>query len=192
MNSANSSARAIGCVVLAAGSSQRFGSDKRNYRLPNGLTLLEQTLAHLQSVFDQRILVLRPDDTSLAAQFGNDWKIVSAADAPQGMGHSLAAAVPHIRTWSAAVIALADMPWVSVNTLQAIIQAVATDNLVIPHYRGQRGNPVGIGANYFHELIQLQGDTGARVLFQHHSDKVIKLEVKDPGILQDMDTPPAP
>jgi molybdenum cofactor cytidylyltransferase len=108
-----------------------------------------------------------------------------------GMGHSLAAAAPYFQAWPGAVIALADMPWVSSTTLQAIAQALTPDSLVVPHYQGQRGNPVGIGSRYFRELMSLHGDTGARALFQRHADKVIKLEVPDPTILQDLDTPPS-
>lgn len=180
----------VGCVVLAAGSSRRFGSDKRAYRLPNGLTLLEQTLAVLQPAFEHRVLVLAPGDTSLAAQFRANWHIVMAADASEGMGHSLAAAVPHFRAWSATVIALADMPWITMKTLQLIRRTLTPDTLVVPFYKGQRGNPVGIGAAYFPELADLRGDAGARMLFQRHADHMVRLDVSDPGILQDMDTPP--
>lgn len=182
---------AIGCVVLAAGSSQRFGSDKRKFQLPGGYTLLEQTLTRLQPAFHKRVLVLRPGDETLAAQFSDRWKIVIASEARKGMGLSLAAAVPEFQGWSGAVIALADMPWIANATLHSIIQTLTSDALVIPHHQGQRGNPVGIGANYFPELAQLQGDTGARTLFQRYVNKVVNLEVPDPGILQDMDTPPA-
>lgn len=190
MSNVSPSTPAIGCVVLAAGSSRRFGSDKRVHRLPNGLTLLEQTLTNLHDVFHQRMLVLRPGDEELALRWQARWKIVVANDAGLGMGHSLAAAVPYFQAWPGAIIALGDMPWVSTATLQALAQALKPDSLVVPHYQGQRGNPVGIGSDYFQELALLQGDTGARTLFQRHASKVIKLELPDPGILQDLDTPP--
>lgn len=191
MADAKSQTSNIGCVVLAAGTSRRFGGDKRNYKLPNGLSLLEQTLANLYPQFRERVLILRPGDGVLAMQFQSQWKIVIAIEASEGMGRSLAAAVPSMQNWDGAVIALADMPWIAPGTIQHIIETLTPASLVVPHHQGQRGNPVGIGANYFPELSQLQGDTGARTLFQRHADKVIKLDVPDPGVLQDMDTPPA-
>ncbi len=180
----------VGCIVLAAGSSRRFGSDKRQHRLPGGKTLLEQTLDNVSQVFEQRVLVLRADDTDLAARHGDQWQIVLAVDAAQGLGHSLAAALPTVAAWSGAVVALADMAWVQPASFRAVQQAVRPDTLVVPFHCGQRGNPVGIGSTYFEKLTTPHGDNGARALFGEFRDRVIRLELDDPGILQDLDTPP--
>jgi len=184
------SAAPVGCIVLAAGSSRRFGSDKRQHRLPGGKTLLEQTLDNVGQVFEHRVLVLRADDVALALRHGNQWQIVLAVDAELGLGHSLAAALPTAAAWSGAVVALADMAWVQPTSLRAVQQAVQPDTLVVPCHKGQRGNPVGIGSAYFDRLKTPHGDNGARTLFGEFRDKVIRLELDDPGILQDLDTPP--
>lgn len=180
-----------GCIVLAAGSSRRFGSDKRQFMLPTGSTLLEQTLATVRAVFDHRVLVLRADDDELAARYRADWQIVLASHAALGMGHSLAAALPVVQDWSGAVIALADMAWVQPQSFRALQAASKPDALVVPFHQGERGNPVAIGSDYFSKLANLQGDSGARQLFGEFSDKVIRLELDDPGILRDMDVQPA-
>lgn len=180
----------IGCIVLAAGSSKRFGSDKRNYRLPGGATVLDLTLALLHPLFTQHVLVLKPDDDELARRFGDDWHIVRAPQAALGMGHSLAAAMRPAADWQGAVIALADMPWVQPKSIAAIRDALQSDVLVVPYYQGQRGNPVGIGSRYFAQLAGLQGDSGARQLMQEFSDRMVKLELDDPGLVRDLDTPP--
>jgi molybdenum cofactor cytidylyltransferase len=177
--------------VLAAGSSQRFGSDKRQFVLPTGITLLEQTLATVREVFDHRVLVLRADDSDLAARYRADWQIVLAPHAALGMGHSLAAALPPVQHWPGAVIALADMAWVQPQSFRAVQAALKPGALVVPFHHGERGNPVGIGSDYFSRLQNPQGDSGARQLFGEFSDKVIRLELDDPGILQDMDVQPA-
>lgn len=180
----------VGCIVLAAGAGTRFGSDKR--LAPFGAdTLLAHTLGSLAPVFARRILVLRAGDSALARRFAPDWQIVVAADAGKGMGHSLAAAIAHASGWSGAVIALADMPYVLPATCAAIAARISPGKLVVPFHRGARGNPVGIGSSFFNDLAQLQGDQGARVLLQRHAAAVVKLEVEDPGILRDVDTPAA-
>lgn len=180
----------IGCIVLAAGTGSRFGSDKRQARFGTG-TLLDTTLRNIAPLFAQRILVLRAGDKALAARYAADWQIVFAADAEKGMGHSLAAAMALTGDWTAAVVALADMPFVQGSTFEALSASLAADNLVVPYYRGERGNPVGIGKRYFPELARLQGDQGARHLLRQHAAAVVRIDVEDAGILRDIDTPAA-
>lgn len=180
----------IGCIVLAAGSSKRFGSDKRQHLLPTGKSVLISTLELLEPLFEERVLVLKPEDEALAKQFSKEWEIVIASEASKGMGHSLAAAIPCAAQWQGAVIALADMPWVQAESIIRIKSALTPHTLVLPFYQGQRGNPVGIGRDYFKQLAALQGDSGARQLLQEQSSKVIKLDIEDPGLVKDLDTPP--
>lgn len=180
----------IGCIVLAAGSGTRFGTDKRQALL-GGNTLLGHTLGTIAPQFSKRILVLHPGDEALAGHFAGNWQVLLAADARKGMGHSLAAAMACTRDWAGAVIALGDMPLVLAATYRAVRDALTTENLVVPHYHEQRGNPAGIGQRYFAELARLEGDQGARKLLELHAATVLRLAVDDPGILRDVDTPEA-
>ncbi|HWK54865.1 MAG TPA: nucleotidyltransferase family protein [Hyphomicrobiales bacterium] len=181
----------VGCLVLAAGRASRFGADKRLARLPNGNTLLAQSLENAATVFSQRILVLREDDGEPIQRYRDNWLIVTAAQAARGMGHSLAAALPALQAWDAAVVILADMPWIKPQTLRRIADAAAADTLVVPYCGGQRGNPVCIGRDFFTELASPQGDQGARLLLQRHPTRLLRLDLDDPGILRDVDTPQA-
>lgn len=183
-------ATGIGCIVLAAGTGSRFGSDKRQARL-GGITLLEQSLNTIAPLFNKRLLVLRPGDETLASGFAPFWQVLFASEALKGMGHSLAAAMAGTHDWDGAVIALADMPLVQAATFCAIRDHLAADTLVVPCYQGRRGNPVGIGRQFFAELACLQGDQGARKLLEQHAGAVVRLTVDDPGILRDIDTPEA-
>ena len=99
-----SSTSGIGCIVLAAGSGTRFGSDKR-LALLGGRSLLDTTLANIAPVFDKRILVLRAGDEALGNRHASDWQIVLAANAGKGMGHSLAAAMALVALSQVATIA---------------------------------------------------------------------------------------
>ena len=181
----------IGCIVLAAGSSRRFGADKRRATLPGGRTLLDHTLSSIPGSFHDRILVLHPGDEALARDYAGQWQIVIAEKASLGMGHSLAATIELTRQWDGAVIALADMPWVRPGTYRLVQEAVRPDKLVLPYYRDQRGNPVGIGSHFFPLLAGLEGDSGARGLFQQHPESVVRLALQDVGIVKDVDTPDA-
>ena len=52
---------------------------------------------------------------------------------------------------------------------------------------GQRGHPVGFGIEHRDALLALDGDTGAKSLLM--SQHVTRVDVGDPGILRDVDTP---
>lgn len=179
----------IGVIVLAAGSSRRFPSDKRLALMPDNKELLASTLASIPVTFSRRLLVLRPGDEALARRFEQAWEICFAPRAHLGMGHSLAYAVSELEDWQGAVIALGDMPFVHPDTYTAVQEALCIQPLVRPFYRGQPGHPVGFQAAYFSELAALQGDEGARSLLARHSDKLHQHPSEDPGILRDIDTP---
>lgn len=178
----------LACIVLAAGNSSRFGSDKRLARNNQGKTLLALTLQSIPSDFRQRMLVLHPGDEAIASAHAADWQIVYAAFSQQGMGNSLAAAIPLIADCSAVLVALADMPLILPSTFASLIAAARPDRIVVPFFEHQRGNPVVIGSDFFSKLKELQGDSGARQLMQQHAGLMVRLEVDDPGVLRDVDT----
>ena len=179
-----------GAVILAAGASTRFGSDKRNYRLAGKRTVLETTLAAYQHVFDEIYLVLQPEDKSWATCPATV-KPVYAADAALGMGHSLAAGIRAARHLGFLFVALADMPHVQAATLRRLVDAMTDSRSIVqPAYLGAPGHPVGFGSAYFDELERLSGDVGARQVLAAHPNQVTRLEVSDAGVVEDIDVPP--
>ncbi len=188
------SARHGGALLLAAGFSRRFGSDKRQHLLPDGTPLLLATLQKYD-VFENLAVVIRDPDDSPAQWLENrasPVRVIVAADAHLGMGHSLAAGVAAIADWSYVLVGLADMPFVSSQTLLLLRSEMDTKTaprIIVPTYAARRGHPVGFDATFFDELKTLQGDAGARDLLQRSASEVVEVPVEDPGILKDIDFP---
>ncbi len=185
----------IGGIVLAAGSSRRFGNDKRLHPLSDSKTLLEVTIRSAMNDMDRLLVVLRKED-----EFGdrlNDLvndrfiEFYRAPDSAKGMGNSLANAIHKADNWQAALILLGDMPYVQQSTLQAIIAAYKPNSgaIIVPTVDGQPGHPVLFDQCYFDEIATLDGDEGARSILAAHPDKIIRVAVNDAGILLDIDTP---
>jgi CTP:molybdopterin cytidylyltransferase MocA len=108
------------------------------------------------------------------------------------MGHSIAAAIRTVPAdWTAALICLGDMPFVTPATLQALADAGREDRVVAPVHEGRRGNPVAWGRTFFPALAALTGDVGGGSILEGAGDRLISLPVDDPGILIDIDTPEA-
>jgi molybdenum cofactor cytidylyltransferase len=179
----------IGIIILAAGSSHRFGTDKRTACMPDGTPLLSATLANVPDTFNRRILVLKKTDEELGGLYADRWQICYAENPETGMANSLASGIAKAENWSAAVIGLGDMPYISSTTYSALQQGLEKHDIVIPVSKGKRGNPVGFHERFFDEIMQLQGDQGARSLLKNFAEECFEIEVSDNGISQDIDTP---
>lgn len=116
--------------------------------------------------------------------------IAVCRDAARGMGHTLAAGVRASDGAAGWVVALADMPGILPSTIALVAQALGGGaSIVAPRFRGDRGHPVGMASRFRDDLLALQGDAGARAIVAAHKDAVTLLDVDDPGVLKDIDTP---
>lgn len=183
--------RGITGILLAAGSSRRFGSNKLVVPLPDGTPLVLAVVRRLQFVVNAVIVVVHPQDQVLPELLATEnVQVVICQNADAGMGASLAAGVAasgDARGW---IIVLADMPAIQISTLQRVAQAL--DNgavLAAPYHAGQRGHPVGFRSSVRDELLTLSGEAGARDILTRHAAAVVRLDVDDAGILLDIDTP---
>jgi molybdenum cofactor cytidylyltransferase len=186
---------AIG-VLLAAGRGTRFDPSGQSSKLlapldEHGTSVACAAARRLRSSVPTVLAVVRPGDETLAqALNGAGCDVVFAPDAARGMGASLATAVRASLDAQGWIVALADMPWIEPATISAIARRLDKGaSIVVPCYRGMRGHPVGFGAMHGDALAALDGDAGARALIVAASDTVTTLDVDDPGILADVDTP---
>lgn len=179
-----------GVLLLAAGRGTRFGSDKRRARLPNGALLLDGSIAAIEKTGLPLRVALGPDDADLAkALAARHIATIRCAEAPRGMGATLAAAVRRLPPWDALLVALGDMPWLQPESIAAVARATSPASICVPCHAGRRGHPVAFGARFLPELAALDGDRGARDLLLRHAALVRELPLDDPGILRDVDRP---
>ena len=180
----------VGALLLAAGSGSRFGGDKRLAVLPNGKTVLQQSIEAISPAVDALRVVLRPGDTDVATWLdasGVDY--IVAERAPRGMGYSIADAIAWVGEWHSCLIALGDMPFIQTSTVAAVVEAAREYSLVVPSYRGRWGQPVAFHRCYFAALAKLTGDIGARSVIHMHREARHELAVGDSGIIRDIDSP---
>ncbi|HEX6137811.1 MAG TPA: nucleotidyltransferase family protein [Casimicrobiaceae bacterium] len=185
-------------ILLAAGRATRFGSDKLLAPLANapadlaaGTPVGIAAARHLVAAVPDSIAVVRAQEDVLAKRLrASGLRIVVCADADDGMGASLACGVAAARDADGWVIALADMPWIAPVTIRAVVDALAAGaDIAVPAFDGERGHPVGFARRHYDALAVLRGDAGARALLRSHPHRVALLDVDDPGILRDVDTP---
>ncbi len=190
----------FGILVLAAGQSSRFGSDKLLAHMPDGRPVIAHSLAPLLAISrEEKIklcVITRPDNISLIHYLTLENIPYSLCpDAHQGMGHSIAHGIKTHQTWDGWVIALADMPKVSQALVTELIQNINQHKHVIvrPHVISENkkipAHPVYFPRHLGYQLSQLQGDRGAKELIKLHSQSLKSLDILEGDNLIDVDTP---
>jgi molybdenum cofactor cytidylyltransferase len=177
-------------ILLAAGSSQRFGADKQSTLVGEEPMLTRAARLLLDAGFVTPIVVLGPraaEHRPLLA--GLPLRIIENPAAPSGMASSLVVATDTAGNADAVVVTVCDQPAVTAEHLQALVAAwrKTGSSIVASSYAGTRGVPALFAANHFAELRQLGGDHGAGPLLARHAGSVHGVPLARGEV--DIDTP---
>jgi molybdenum cofactor cytidylyltransferase len=182
----------IAGVVLAAGTSSRMGRNKLFLSLQGETVLRRAVRTALAAGLDPVVVVLgHESERALGELAGLRCTPVVNQDYARGINTSLKtgiAAVPHASR--AALVMLADMPFVTEAMLSTLIERYQTAGapLVVSNYEGVEAPPMLYDSSLFEELRALDGEgCGKKVVKRHRSEG---LEVRWPKTaLQDLDVP---
>ena len=178
-------------ILLAAGSGSRFGGGKLIHPLADGTPIGIASVRNLRAALPEVLAVVRDGDDALRALLEVEGIAVRVCtDAHLGMARSFVCGIDACQDADGWVIALGDMPFLLPQTTKTIAERVAqTGRIAVAAYRGQRGHPVGFGRRYLDDLLNLQGDEGARSVIGRHLSELEIVDCDDRGILRDIDTP---
>ncbi len=156
----------IVAIVLAAGRSTRFGTQKL-ISDAGGRPLVRRTVVGvLDSAVDGVTVVTGADAQAVRAALGGlDVDFVHNLEYGRGMGSSIATGVRSLGAEvDAVVIVLGDQPTSGGPVLDTLISAYRSCDrpIVVPEFAGVRTPPVLFGRALFARLAGLSGDRGAR------------------------------
>ncbi len=187
--------RRIAAVVLAAGRSTRMGAVNKLIAEIGGKPLVriaaEQALASRASP----VIVVTGHERERVEQALNGLpvKVVHNPDYAEGLGTSLKAGIAAVPdNADGAIICLGDMPQVNAALIDKLIAAFDPAHgalVVVPSIAGRRGNPVVWSRRFFHDLMAISGDIGARHLIGSYAEAVAEVPVEGDAALTDVDTP---
>lgn len=191
------SEKRIAAVVLAAGESRRMGDVNKLTMQVDGTPMVARVVYAVQQSGVQRIIVVtghQPERIEEALS-GCNVELVHNPDYAEGIGTSVRTGVAALGDdVHGALVALGDMPWVSVEVIDRLVDAFTSDgqlSIFIPMFGRKRGNPVLWGAQHFPELLALTGDVGGKALFHRHAAAICYVDVESAGVNIDVDTPEA-
>lgn len=183
----------ITAVVLAAGRGERMGS---GYVKPlvkvGGQPILARVLAAIDraGVIDVVVVLGASADAIRGSLRLDRRRIVLNPDPARGMGSSLALGLANTASHaSGALVFHADMPGVQPETIRAVCR-LATEGaaLAAPSFDGQRGFPVFFSRGEIPAVLAtLRGDEGGRRYLAAHRERLVVVDVSDPGCIRDID-----
>ena len=180
----------ISGIVLAAGTSTRFGETKQ-LAILHGRPLVAHAIDALRTAAVEEILViLGHDEAAVRAVLPNDVTVIRNPAYRDGQATSLAAALHDVSDESeAAVVLLADQPGVTASEVAALIEGFRETRSQIVRLRYTDGpGPALLSREIYAEAGHLTGDAGARVLMASHPEWVHEVPIDRPAP-RDVDTP---
>lgn len=185
-------------IILAAGRSTRMGRSKALLMTPGGQTFVSRLVETLtRGGIDAPFVVGRPDDQQLRATVealnsGARWIENLEADTGGQLSSVLAglrkADRPGVR---ALMVVPVDAPMIAVETVTKLAEVFGSTGapIVRARYRGHNGHPVVFSRAVFDELRRADPSIGAKAVVRAHESTIINVEVDDPGVIGDIDTP---
>jgi len=179
----------ISAIILTAGKSERMGSPKALLPI-RGRTFLENILDAISRTAIQDTLVVVGHHRKEIEQRVSLPFVVFNPDYEKGMITSLQAGIRALPPeTSGAFLFLVDHPLVEPGTIEAMIEHLAPNRIVLPVFEGRRGHPVLFASEILQEILDLPSTQGANIVVRKDPGRIVEVSVNAPGILVDIDTP---
>lgn len=180
----------IGAVLLAAGHSRRFGSDKLLYPV-EGRPMIQRAMETLPPGMPA-VLVTRSQAVARLAESYPCIKVVDCPDEADDVALSIRLGLQALPEETAgAMFLVCDQPRLSRRSVTrlALCFARAPERIwVLAH--GQRwGNPCVFPRRLFGELAALPEGKSGKLVIHRHEDEVSLCQIPDGRELEDMDRP---
>lgn len=179
-------------VILAAGASRRMGSPKMLLPFDSG-TILQHVVGSYLTVLDSEkiIVVTGGDHARVSASVASmGVKIIYNERSGDGMQSSVQAGISRAAKLAPnCFLALGDQPLIKPQTIRQLAESHLHSKAVVtqPTYLGKGGHPIVIASHAAEQILALGPSDTLKSFVNKHA--VNKVEVDDPFVLKDVDTP---
>lgn len=182
-----------GIVILAAGSSSRFGGIKQLLQF-NKKTLIEHVIDEAAGAELNPVVVVtgayadevskKIDNKKITIVFNEHWERGMASGIVTGLQKALIVS----KEIENIIIAVCDQPYISSILFQQLSdkKRKSGKSIVASSYAGTLGTPALFSKKYFKELLNLKGDEGAKSLIRKYNNETTSVLFKKGNI--DVDT----
>jgi molybdenum cofactor cytidylyltransferase len=182
---------ACAVIILAAGSSRRFGTDNKLLANFRGKPLLSHVMGVVSGLPVAQKLLVTGHDRHAVAGLGEAFGILPIHNDQHlaGMGTSIACGVRNLASGVAAVfIVPGDMPLIAPDDFLKLAALLRTPETICrPQFEDRPGHPVLFARAYFPALARLQGENGAQDVIRAAGHHLATIEQANPDTTYDVD-----
>ncbi|MFX1508239.1 MAG: NTP transferase domain-containing protein [Promethearchaeota archaeon] len=186
----------ITLIVLAAGESRRFPSNKLLFEIKKNVTIIELLLSSiLTSKVDQILVILGHEAEAVDKKVQKVNTGIKTVINPQyrqgGMSSSIRLGVEEALESQAVLITPADIPFIPSEVINLLIDYYLSNSplLIIPTYQGQKGHPILISSKLFKHVLKISEERrGLKEIIEMFKEEIKFLPTNYQGILYDIDS----
>lgn len=183
-------------VLLAAGRGRRLGGNKQLTPWPtpsSSGTLIESAFDRISVACDEIVVVLGHRQGEIQDALRPRVHATLRADADADMSRSIQVGLEfalQVKDVTCVLLQLADHPEVAPSTLESLVTAACCRDVVVaPCYQGSHGHPIAIPTRRGREILEANLSGGLAQWFREDDSRRVFVEVDDPGVVLDIDTP---
>ncbi len=189
-------------ILLAAGNSRRFGSNKLLYLIDEkpmfmyGLEVMKELLLkdsdrELYVVTRFEPVMEAVEEMNADSRLKNRAHIINSPDSTRGISYSIRAGlVEGEKQPDYYMFMVSDQPFIKTETVERLIKETISQNKIAGcvTWEGVPGNPVIFSKELREELSALQEDQGGKVVLKKYMDQICKISATSEEELVDKDT----
>ncbi|MBE6824165.1 MAG: nucleotidyltransferase family protein [Ruminococcaceae bacterium] len=179
----------IGCVLMAAGDSKRFGENKLNRKV-DGTSLIDRALRNIPKEKLYKVVVVSQYDEVIKKAQSLGFSGIKNAHPDFGISHTIKLGLDDVCDCDATMFMVSDQPLLKKESVSQMLDFFEQNNqyIVGMGYGGVRGNPCVFPRKYYDELRKLEEDHGGSTVIRMHEDELLLFEANHPDELSDIDT----
>ena len=159
-----------------------------------GLTFIETICENMRraGIYDITAVLGRHSEKITRCWRGGSERVLVNPKPEEGQVSSLNLALANMPSPAdCAVVALVDLPLVSAEIYQSLIETWRKNrgSAVIPRHRGKRGHPVILDCRIWPLCFAVPPDEGLHWVIHHKTVKAVDVDVDEDSVINDIDTP---
>lgn len=176
----------IGCVVMAAGNSSRFGENKLS-AIVAGKPLIRHALEAVPKGLNTVVVTQYEEVLSMAKEFG--FHTITNPHPDWGISHTIRLGTEYLQDCDGILYMVSDQPMLQQSSVDRVVSAWRShpDRIVGASHKGVRGNPCLFPREFFPALQSLSGDRGGNQIIRENEDRLLLVEIHK-NELTDVDT----